>query len=53
MKYFIAIFLFLIVMYIAFLSFNHIDAWIGLGIVFLDVVLLFVYLYKQFNKENQ
>jgi len=53
MKYFVALGLFLVVMYVAFLSFNHIDAWIGLGIVFTNVVALFVYLFKQFNKENQ
>lgn len=52
MKYFVSILIFLVVMYIAFLSFNHIDAWIGLGIVFGDMIGLYVYLYHQFNKNQ-
>jgi len=53
MKPLYVIVLFFIVLYAAFLSFNHINAWIGLGIVFLDVILLFVYLNKQFNNQQK
>lgn len=51
-KHLLAVALFLVGLYFCFLAFNHIDAWIGLAAVALDIFLLIHYFEKQFKKRT-
>jgi len=52
-KYLFVVFLFFVGLYLSFIIFNHIDAWIGLAAVALDIIALYYYFEKQFKKEQK
>jgi uncharacterized membrane protein len=55
-KYFIATGLLSFGLYCGVISFNHIDAWFGLGVTFIVIGIFLNYIYKQiknyYNEKN-
>lgn len=52
-KYLFVVFLFFVGLYVCFLTFNHINAWIGLALVALNIIGLYSYFEKQFKKGQK
>jgi len=51
-KILISIGLLFVGLYGGFLSFNHIDAWVGLAVTFLVIGVFLNYIYKQIKNYN-
>jgi putative Mn2+ efflux pump MntP len=51
-KYFIAIGITLVGVYLGFITFNHVHAWAGIFLTLAVIGVFLNYIYKQFKKEQ-